>query len=86
MLHTLEWHRCPQKCQEIYQSARCHFEYFDLSSQLGGDMQKLRGQVSEDMILHGKTFELLFSAVLGALEDVQRFNKTMALPLLVGQT
>ena len=50
-----------KKCQEIYQSARCHFKYFDLSSQLGGDMQKLRGQVSEDMILHGFTFELLFS-------------------------
>lgn len=29
-------------------------------------MQKLRGQVSEDMILHGKTFELLFSAGFGS--------------------
>ena len=29
-------------------------------------MQKLRGQVSEDMILHGFTFELLFSAGFGS--------------------
>ena len=29
-------------------------------------MQKLRGQVSEDMILHDFTFELLFSAGFGS--------------------
>ena len=71
--------------QQIYQSARCHFKYLDLSSQLRRDIEKLRGQVSENMILHDFAFKLLFSARFWEhLKMFKRFN-TMALPL-VGQT
>ena len=66
MLHTLEWHRCLQKMPGDLPKCKMSFWIFDLSSQLGGDMQNWEAKLAKTWFLHGKTFELLFSAGFGS--------------------
>ena len=67
-------------------TCKMSFQIFRFEFATGRDIEKLRGQVSENMILHDIAFKLLFSARFWEhLKMFKRFN-TMALPLLVGQT